>query len=645
MNKYHKLTSFSVFMLLFLLLSCFLAHTTLAKVLEGEHWMVASRYSEAAEAGALILQQGGNAFDAAVSVLAASGVVDPLHSGLGAEVFALVYSVEDEKVIAINGAGQAPRAATIDRYQKDKTGETSPLIHSLIPGALDVWVTLMDEWGTLTLNDVLLPAIELAEGWTISPMMADVFARKEIKEKLSLLPGALEIYYKENGNPYQAGEMIDNRYLANTLKRVVRAEKSATTVCPCRGDNNRHQAMFFGRNQFYTLQISGDFNDYMKNYGGWIDYNDLAFYRGKPAISEFNHALIESPAHLNYHGYDIYTCASASSGPVALESLHMIGEFESSALGHNTTDSVHLMAQAMILSLNDQADYLGDFNFINAPLNGLLSDQYAVERVRLIDWDNLTGEWSSGNPYFYDKPPYDYDGEPFHRYGEPPEVNMMYHFGVMDSAEESLEEVIIGEDIDLLLHQSNYVCAADKWGNLVYATTTLTSPFGSGAVVKPLGFFLNSGMERFSLNPNHPNALAPGKRPIGFHSPTIVCKEGKPYLAFGSSNGEGGFQTSVQTIVNIIDHQMDIEEAMNAPMWRFYYLPASKAPFTANPGVLSIDKRLNPETIKELEEMGWKITIGGEFRNNPDCIVIIDQEQSTLKVAATSNKASTMIAR
>jgi len=366
--------------------------------------------------------------------------------------------------------------------------------------------------------------------------------------------------------------------------------------------------------------------------------------------SELKHALIENPAHISYKGYDIYTCPSASQGPAELEALNIIEKFNVASLEHNSTKSIHLMAESLNLAYADREKYFGDLNFLQVPLNGLLSKEYAEERKFLINLDKRRIEWPYGDPFTFNKPEYIYDGKSFPRYPEPPVVSILYSTpfcAIVPEITNKLQDVLVetskGVDEDIFEYEGNYVCAADKWGNLVYATTSLTSPFGTGAVIKPLGFLLNSGMERFNLESNHPNALAPGKRPISYCSPTIVCKDGKPYLAFGASNGSGECQTSVQTLTNIIDYQMDIQEAINAPMWRSYCLPASKAPFTANPGVLSVDKRILPEILKQLEGLGWKVIVDKEFSHNPDCIIMRDQKKGTLAVGIPTGRNGTMI--
>ena len=644
MKKYkNNGTKLLVLIITFVIVYFSLISISNAVIVEGKEWIVASRHPEATKVGALILQQGGNAFDAVVAVLAALGVVDPSMSGLGAEVFILFYSIEEKKVISINGGGTAPKAATIDWYVRNGgIPSNSSLLRGLIPGAFDAWITTLDKWGTMRLKNVLAPAIDLAESWVVSENVEKILTNKGIKRKLFNFPSSKEIYYKKDGSPYLSGEIMVNKDLANTMKRLVAIEQEATVDCPCRGDNTRHQALHFARDYFYTSTIAKEFADFCKANVGLFTYFDMASY----------HALIEKPAHINYRGYDVYTCSSANQGPAELEALNIIEKFNLTSLGHNTNQSIHLMAEAINLAYADREKYLGDFNFMQVPLSGLLSKEYAEKRKALINLSKRRTEWPYGDPFPFDQPEYIYYGKPLPRYPDLPPVSIMYSKAFCPDVSKVVsipKDILIKstKDVDesILEYENSYACAADKWGNLVYATSSLNSPFGTGVVIKPLGFLLNSGGERFCLEPDHANTLTPGKRPRNTITPTIVCKDGKPYLAFGASNGDGEPQTLVQTLTNIIDYEMDIQEAIDAPMWRSYCLPASSAPFTANPGELTIDKRILHERIKQLEEMGWKVTIGKEFCNNPDCIIMIDQEQGTSKVAVTSNKANTLIAR
>jgi len=622
-------------------------------VVKGSEWMVCSRYREAPEAGALMLQQGGNAFDTTVAGLAALGIVDPLMFGLGAEVFALAYSAEENKVISINGGGTISKIAPINWYVKHSENSLkSPLLTGLIPGAFDAWITALDKWGTMTLKEVLAPAIRLAGGWVVTDTMEKTLKNTNIKRKLLSSPSSKEIYYKEDGSPYLAGEIMINDDLANTMKILGAAEKAGTTVCPCMGDNNRHQAMVLARNYFYVISIAKKFGDFCKSNGAFLAYSDLASFQGRITTSDLNHALIELPAHINYRGYDIYTCPSANQGPAELEALNIIEKFDLAFLEHNTAQSIHLMAESMNLAYADREKYLSDFNFIKIPLNGLLSKEYAEQRKSLVNPNKRMVEWPYGNPFPFDKPEYIYDGKSLPRYPEPAFVHIMYDKPYLPTvskvapiSKDIITETAKGVEEDIIKYENSYACAMDKWGNLVYATTSLTSPFGSGVVIKPLGFPINSGMDYFHLEADHANALDPGKRPRSSLTPTIVCKDGKPYFACSAPTGDGEPQALSQLLVNIIDYGMNIREAIDAPMWRSYCLPASKAPFTANPGVLSVDKRVHPEILKKLEEMNWKVRVGKEFCNNPEFIIMIDQEQGTLKVAVTSNKASTVIAR
>ena len=201
------------------------------------------------------------------------------------------------------------------------------------------------------------------------------------------------------------------------------------------------------------------------------------------------------------------------------------------------------------------------------------------------------------------------------------------------------------EGTGFLNDRSSFISAADRWGNVVYAASTLSSPLGTGVVISPLGFLLNSGAESFSHEAGQPNSVAPGKRPRSHISPSLVSSEGKPYLLIGASNGDGEIQTLAQTLVNIVDYGMDIEQAVNAPMWRFYPSPPPTSDsLTPSPAIISLDGRISSSAVERLDQMGWKTKREKEFPNNPDFILLMDIGQGRKKVVVPDGKGATIIA-
>jgi len=253
---------------------------------------------------------------------------------------------------------------------------------------------------------------------------------------------------------------------------------------------------------FISVILPIEFADFCKAQGGLINYSDLASY----------HALIEEPAHITYRGYDIYTPSSASQGPAELEALNIIERFNLTSFRRNS-QLIHIMVEAINLSYADREKYLGDFNFLKSPLNGLLSKNYAEKRSTLINTEKRRKKWLFGNPYPFDEPEYTYKSRTL-----PDSVPPTYRMPAEKSTPLPKTFTIrISQDAEDILKYKNssYACAADRWGNLVYATSSLDSPFGAGVVIEPLGFLLNSGIAYFRLELDHPNVLAPGKRPRG----------------------------------------------------------------------------------------------------------------------------------
>lgn len=640
MKKYKIL-----FVVLLISFGIFFPSLVFADVIEGGKGVIATRYQEAADAGLQILKDGGNAFDAALGTLVASGVVDPMQSGLGSEVFVLFYSVMDDKVYSVNGVGQVPRKVKLEEYLKDAGDKQStPLINGLIPGAMDVWMTLLNRWGTRKLGEIMAPALELAQGYPLSALMAGFLERDDIKEIFSNSDTLKDSFYMENEKSFAKGNIVSNPKIAETMENLTIAERAVTVTCPCRGENHRNQELFFTRNHFYGVDAAKQFDSYIKEVGGYIDYYDLSFYNGRVNSTELNHAMLESPLHVQYKDYDIYTNCTSSNGVAILEALKIVKTIEDSLLEMNQAERIDVMSQIASIVVSDLYHFGGDSNFVQVPVNGMLSDSFIQERSSLIG-DSLSMEkWDSVDPFVFDEPSFQYDGKPYPRYPEPPEVSGLYLFAVLDPVEKTLQKINNETDLDLLDYHSNFVCAADKWGNLVYAVTTNTDAFGCGEMIKPVGFTLNSGMKRFNLEEGHPNSMEAGKRPVSSTSPIMICKNGKPVYVFSASNGNGSTQTIFETIINLLSNKMDINNAAESIGWRLEIDPAFYGNFDYKYLTLFVDENIDQVIIENLKDKGWNISLEPSGINDPDCIIAYDQQTKTYRASTSSKRTATIYA-
>lgn len=498
--------------------------------------MVASQENYATMAGLEVLKEGGNAIDAAVTVGFTLAVTLPRAGNLGGGGFMLIYLAKSKQTVAIDFREKAPKGATRDMFLDEEGNvDTEKSRHSYlavgVPGTVAGLITALEKYGTISLKRALLPAIEMAENGF--PVDEDLrYSLIEAKERMKASPASMAIFYKKGEVPYEVGELLVQKDLAWSLKQI--------------GNN--------GADAFYRGEIADKVVSAMKAGGGLITKEDLAEYK----------AVIRKPIHGTYRGYYIYSMPPPSSGGVHLvQMLNILEGYPIGSLGHNTAQTIHLMAEAMKLAYADRSKYLGDPDFVKVPVSGLISKEYADKLRSKINPNKATPSHkiSPGNPVKY-------------------ESKDTTHFSIMD-----------------------------KFGNVVSNTYTLNFSYGTGLTVPGTGILLNNEMDDFSAKPGVPNAygligdefnaIEPEKRMLSSMTPTIVMKEGKPFLVTGSPGGSRIITTVLQVIMNVIDHNMNIAATTNAVRVHHQWLP----------DILWFEKGLNGDTIRLLEERGYNLMI------------------------------------
>ena len=534
---------------------------------KSKNGMIVTSDPIATKTGLEILKQGGNAIDAAVTIGFVMAVTYPRAGNIGGGGFMLIYSANNKKVVALDYRETAPQKAYKSMFL-DKNGRiNSNLKHfshlsAGVPGTVAGLALALEKYGTLSLAEVLAPAIKLAEeGFMVSPALSEMMEDNAIRlGSNSRSISTQEIFFKSNGDTYKPGDIFIQKDLANTLKAM--AEK--------------------GTEAFYKGEIADLIVKDMEMNDGLITKTDLANYR----------PVIRQPVHGTYRGYDVYSMSPPSSGGVhIIQILNMLEEYDISSLGHNSIESIHLMGEAMKRAFADRSKYLGDPDFVKIPIEGLLSKEYAAQLRTQIDHFKATPSQD-----ILPSPPPGY------------ESNETTHYSVID-----------------------------KEGNAVSNTYTLNFSFGSGIVVSGAGFLLNNEMDDFSVKPGTPNAyglissranaIEPRKRMLSSMSPTIVLKEGKPFLITGSPGGSQITTTILQVIMNVIDHQMSIQEAVKAIRIHHQWLPDE----------LRYEEGLNPEVIKQLTEMGHKMVLKRTIGTAQS--ILVDQEKGFIYGAADPRRA------
>ena len=456
-------------------------------VIMGRQYAVSSMKHQATAAAVRILEAGGNAFDAAVAGQAVLALVDPASNGYGSDAVVLVYDAKTKKVVSINGGGTAPKLATIDWYKQNNGGKLpidDGLLSATVPGVVDVWFAMLDQWGTMTFAQVLQPAIDVAEqGFPLTPGLARSMGSAKLKKN----PSSAKLYMPDGKAP-EAGSIFRNRDAGRMLRMLVEAEKGAGA--------DRRAGLRAARDRFYKGDIAKAMAAFSEQNGGLFRYEDFASYTVK----------VETPVSVNYRGYDIYKNPSATQGPTELFALNILEGFDLKALGHNSAQYVHTNAEALKLAFGDREKYLGDMDFIKIPYDGLLSKEYATERRKLIDADKASLELRPGDPSKYMK--------------RTERLDRPYHVTLEGEADH------VGD--------TSYLAVVDKDRNMVSFEPSLHSGWGTGLVMGDLGFIFNCRGDYYSLVPGEANSLEPGRRPRSTLQSTLVMKDGQPFMVLGS---------------------------------------------------------------------------------------------------------------
>jgi len=526
----------------------------------GREYAVSSMKPLATRTACRILEAGGNAFDAAVAGQAVLALVDPAMNGLGADAEVLIHEARSGEVLSINGTAPAPRLATIEYFQEHFGGRMPTddgLAVATAPTVVDVWCVMLDRWGTMTLADLLAPAIEIAERGF--PLTAAVALTINESPKLLRHPASARLYRTRR---WREGDVFANPDAGRLLRMLVEAEAAAAV-------RGRSAALRAARDRFYEGDIARALGDFSATEGGLLRYEDLARYA----------AIVETPVRTNYRGYEVYKNASATQGPAELFALNILEGFDLAGMGHNSAALIHTVTEAVKLAMADRERFLGDHDLMPIPFEGLLAKTYAAERCSLIDPNRASMDLRPGDPS-----PFMSDGRPY-----------AYPWSVTLAGD-------AGHDGD-----TSYLAVVDRDRNMVSFEPSLHSEFGTGVVMGDLGIILNCRGDYFKLEPGMANSLAPGKRPRSTLQSTLVLRDGRPFMITGSPGGDDQVLRTLQTLVNVVDFGMNPQKAIEAPRFSTHAFPASPFPQTMHPGHLAVESRIGEDVQRELLARGHRL--------------------------------------
>lgn len=593
-----------------------LAQRTQKPVLHGKNWMAITGKPLAATAGAMIFQKGGNAVDAACAMLAATCTMwDAL--AWGGETQALIYHPKTKKVIAINALGIAPTGATVDFF-KNKGFSFPPEYGALAattPGTPGGLCYMLAHYGSLSLEQVLAPAMQLAAGYPIEAQAANTMERNKvlIKEwpysKKLFLPHA-----GEKREAPEAGEIFIQKDLLQTLTKMVEAEKESL-----KKGKSRKDAIMAAYDRFYKGDIANEFVRGCREQGGLITMQDLATW--KP--------IEEEALKVNYKGIDVYKLQQWTQGPVLLQSLNILENFDLKSMGYNSAKYLHTLYQTMNLAFADRDFYYGDPYFMPAePIKGLLSKEYARQRAALIKYDKNNISIGPGDPY-----PFEAKINPY--------VELLRKRGfTMDSSKRNFAP---SQDMRNTSSKSDYmerlwlgttsIEAADKEGWVVSVTPSggwlpscIAGNTGVGMSQRMQSFVLDSAMNPF-------NVIAPGKRPRVTLTPTLALKEGQPFLSFAVQGGDTQDQNLLQFFLNIVEFGMNVQQASEASNMNTNQLWLSLGGTSIDdrkpkPGDMLLDNK-TPDSIRsELKKMGYILSFD-DGTSGPINAIYFDRKHGT----------------
>jgi gamma-glutamyltranspeptidase/glutathione hydrolase len=475
-------------------------HATRSAVF-GRNGMIATSQPMASAAGLKVLQEGGNAIDAAVTAAAVLAVVEPSMTGIGGDLFAIVYDAKTKTLHALNASGRSAYAATPQEYAK--RGQTrmpgTGVLSVTVPGVVEGWSELLSKYGTLSMAKAVAPAVEYAKnGYAVSEIISGQWKASE--KKLAADPVTAATFLP-NGHPLQSGEIFTNPHLAATLEAVGKG----------------------GRDAFYKGAIARAIVADMRKRDGLLDERDFAEHK----------ADWVDPISTTYRGYEVYEMPPNTQGFVVLEMLNILEGFDVKAMGHNSPEALHALVEAKRIAFADRAAYDGDPASVPASvLKTLISKDYAALRRKEIDPQHAAESYKAGvMPGVAPTAPI---------------AEALQNFTGMDR----------GDTI--------YMTAADGKGNFVSLIQSLFSDFGSGVVAGDTGILLHNRGSAFNLTPGSPDQIAPHKRPLHTLIPAFVMKDGKPWFSFGVMGGDHQAQGHTQVLLNAIDFGMNVQEAGEA---------------------------------------------------------------------------------
>jgi len=582
-------------------------------VLHARHWVAVTGKPLGAMAGAKMFERGGNAIDAACAMLA---VVCTMHDdvGWGGEAQALIFNPETKKVIGVNALGVAPTGATPEFFLnlpevKTNTAKYPPAegpLAAVTPGNPGGLMVMLAEFGTLSLKDVLAPAMQLADGYPVE----QEFTRKVAthKEKLKQWPYSKQVFLVHGEDGPRTGEIWRQPDLLVTLQKLVEAEADAL-----KAGKSRREAILAANDRFYRGDIAEEFVRGSREQGGLHTREDLANWRVK----------LEEPVKTSYRGIEVFKLTHWTQGPAMLQALNILEGLNVRAMSYNTARYMHTVYQAMSLAFADRDFYYGDPDFPPAePIRGLLSKDYARERARLMRADRNEPDLRPGDPFLFQG-----DKNPF--------ADLLRNWSNVRTNRAAPAQRRAEFDAEFRAGTTS-IQAADAKGWVI--SVTPSGGWLPACIAGKTGVGMSQRMQSFVLDPaeNPFNVVAPGKRPRVTLTPTLALTNGRPFLCFSVQGGDTQDQNLLQFFLNVVEFGMTVQEACEAANFTSYQMRSSFGRHDAEPGRITLNEEVPSWTRRELARMGYRIDYARKT-SGPITAIYFDHEHGSMWGAASNH--------
>ncbi len=584
---------------------------TTRPVVMGRRGVVATGHYLATAAGFRIMEQGGNAVDAAAAACFCLNLLEPQSNGVGGEVPTLVYAAGEGKVHALSGMGWSPQAFTLD-WCRQHGLDLIPgdgYLPACVPAVVGTWALALARFGRLSFGEVVQPAIELAEnGYPVYQSLHDSLRSNQAKFT-EQYPSTGEVYLTSGRAP-AVGALHRNPDWAETLRILCRAERAAA-------GRGRVAGIEAARDAFYKGEIAERILDFIRApvsdasgraHAALLSYEDFAAWE----------AQVEDPLSLTYHGLDVHKCSGWTQGPVFLQQLALLEGFDLAAMGHNSADYLHTLIECAKLAFADREAWYGDPRFDDAPYERLLSKAYADERRALVG-GRASRRLRPGGA------------------GAGPTAAAAFDVAADNRRALGLADGAAPAPAAGSAHlgDTTHLDVVDWEGTMVAATPS-GGWLGTSPVVRGLGFPLGTRGQMFYLNPARPNALAPRKRPRATLTPSLVTRGGRPHMVFGTPGGDGQDQWTLQFFLNAVHFGMNLQEALDAPTVHSVHFPSSFYPRAAYPGRVVAEGRVDPNVLAELERRGHEVDVTADWANGKPMAVQFGGEGGVIAGAVSA---------